>query len=100
MKKVSSLLAVVAGAFLLGACGVPEEAEEGLEVQQLQEGEVSAMACYTYSAGSSTSCKSTATWKAYASDYCASKGMSLSSYSVSTQCASGSYSYVKFTCCQ
>lgn len=101
MKKLSTLLVVVAGSFMLGACGGAEESEEALEARVAEEAEVSAMACYSYSAGSSSSCKPTATWKAYASDACAAKGMSLSSYTVSTPCAtSGSYSYVKFTCCQ
>ena len=49
--------------------------------------------------GSTSSCKSTATWKSYASSDCASLGMSLSSYTVREGCGTDAYRYVDYVCC-
>lgn len=102
MKKISSLFVVVAGTFLLGACGMPEGTEDAVETQ---ESELSSTApCREYTAGgSTTSCKSTAAWKDYAAKTCASVGLKLNSLSVANPCGptstSDSFASAKFTCC-
>lgn len=104
MKKVSSLFMVVAGAFLLGACGMPEDTEEAVETQESALDSDAPCIEYT-SGGSSTSCKSTEEWKEYAAKVCASKGLGLSSITFANACKptsstdSDSYATVKFTCC-
>jgi uncharacterized lipoprotein YajG len=102
MKKISSLFVVVAGAFLLGACGMPEEAEELVETQE--SALENSASCVTLTAGDSTSCKSAADWKEYAAKVCASRGLQLSELSFANACKStgtvnDSYSSIKFSCC-
>jgi hypothetical protein len=102
MKKVSSLFVVVAGAFLLGACGMPEDGEEVVEAQQSSLD--STVPCVQYTAGgSTTSCKSSAEWKEYAAKVCASKGLQLYAISFENACGpsttSDSFATAKFSCC-
>jgi hypothetical protein len=102
MKKSLSLFVVVAGSLMLGACGMPEGAEEAVETQ---ESGLDSSLCTEYTAGSTTTvCRSTADWKAYAIDFCAAKRMTLGSFSVANQCnpsstTNDSYATARFTCC-
>ncbi len=57
-----------------------------------------AQMCTTIDDGSPTSCKDLATWKAYGSDRCGQKNLTLVDLKVSAEC-NGGYAYVTYVCC-
>lgn len=55
--------------------------------------------CFGDVMGSDSSCKSTSTWKQYASNACAKEGSTLQDYAVYEKCGVGRFRYVKYYCC-
>lgn len=55
--------------------------------------------CTTSLDGGPSSCKSSSTWKEYASQYCADKGQTLTNLSFGESCGADLYREMKYECC-
>jgi hypothetical protein len=91
----SRLPGLLLGALLAAGCG--GTSIDDTDVASLEPAALTN--CTTYVQGGPTSCKPTATWTDYAEQHCNSLGKILGGYTFSTACGAGSYSYIKYTCC-
>lgn len=57
------------------------------------------VACFGDAQGGPTSCKSSATWKQYASDACKGKGAALTRIDYAEECGKDLYRWTKYECC-
>ncbi|MBS2017908.1 MAG: hypothetical protein JST00_33840 [Deltaproteobacteria bacterium] len=57
------------------------------------------VACFGDAQGGPTSCKSSATWKQYASDACKAKGAQLTQIGYAEECGKDLYRWSKYECC-
>lgn len=56
--------------------------------------------CTTNVQGEPTSCKDAVTWKTYAAEDCAGKGLYLTDYGTYDSCGTDVFRHVKYTCCK
>jgi hypothetical protein len=92
-------LFVMVGALSPLACSGADADVGNSEVSGQDQALLAVGACVRESAGGPTSCKPADTWKRYASDTCASRGLDLEELALGAACAGG-FVEAKYACCK